>query len=146
MAKTNTIPATQNVNNPDGAILPADTTAKKTIFTAGANDSILTALGSSSTDTADRTVNLYINVGGAGTDRLIATILIPLNSGNTTALPAVDILHAISSGIPLLPFTAFDAFGNKTWKLKAATTLKVACTTTVTAAKELDFFGEGADF
>jgi hypothetical protein len=146
MAKTTTIPNVQNANMPDGSILPADTTSKKTIFTAGANDSILRALAASSTDTSDRTINLYVNVGGAGTDRLVATILIPLNSGNSATISAVDLFHALTSSAALMPFLPLDAYGNKVWMLKAGTTIKVACTTTVTTAKELDFFGDGADF
>ena len=146
MAKTTTIPNVQNANMPDGSILPADTTSKKTIFTAGANDSILRSLGASSTDTSDRLINLYVNVGGAGTDRLVATITIPLNSGNSATIPAVDILRALTGSSYLIPQLAYDAYGNKVWNLKAGTTVKVACTTTVTTAKEIDFFGDGADF
>lgn len=146
MAKTNTIPQVQNANMPDGAILPADTTTKKTIFTAGANDSILRALGASSTDTSNRDVVLYVNVGGAGTDRQIATLQIPLNAGNTNALQSLDIMRLLSTAGQMIPFFAYDAYGNRSWLLKAGTTIKVACTTTVTAGKEIDFFGDGADF
>jgi hypothetical protein len=145
-AKVNTIPATQNVNNPDGAILNATGTATVTVFTAGGADAILSGLGASSTDTVDRTVNLYINVGGAGTDRLFATILIPLNSGNSATIPAVDLLHAVSGGLPLVPWTAYDAYGSKVWKLKAGTTIKAAAVVTVTSGKTIAFFGDGADF
>jgi hypothetical protein len=116
------------------------------IFTAGGADAILSGLGASSTDTVNRDINILVNVGGAGTDRLVATISIPANSGNTNALPAIDILHAVASGIPLLPWTAYDAYGSKVWKLKAGTTIKAAAVVTVTSGKTIAFFGDGADF
>lgn len=142
MANTFTCPYPQTINNPDGVILPADTTSKKTIFTAGSNGSILRALFASSTDTSDRAIILYINVGGAGTDRQVCTVSIPLNSGNTTAIYPVDILHSAA----LASYLAYDANGNRVWYLKPGTTLKVACTSTVTTAKEIDFVGDALDY
>jgi hypothetical protein len=76
----------------------------------------------------------------------VTTITIPLNSGNSATIPPVDLFHALTSSSYLIPFVPLDAYGNKVWMLKAGTTIKVACTTTVTTAKELDFFGDGADF
>jgi hypothetical protein len=132
---------------PDGQILNATGTAKVTIFTAGANDSILRGLGASSTDTADEDVLFYVNVGGGGTDRLIARIKIPLSSGNSNTVPAFDVFRALNaSSAYMIPFLAYDAYGNKVWNLKAGTTIKVAAASTITSGKEIDFFGDGADF
>jgi hypothetical protein len=146
MAKINTIPNVQNANMPDGQILNATGTAKVTIFTAGPNDSILRALGASSTDTADEDVIFYVNVGGAGTDRQIAKLKIPLSSGNSNTVPAFDVLRALSGTSYMLPFIAYDSYGNKVWNLKAGTTIKAAAASTITSGKEIDFFGDGADF
>lgn len=149
MAKTNTIPNLQNINNPDGQIANGTGTSKVTVFTAGANDSELRSLGCSSTDTSDRDIYVYINVGGAGTDRLVATIQVPLSSGNSNSVPAVDILNAIASatGKYMIPNLCVDGYGNRIWFLKASTTIKVALTTgSVTAGKTIDFYGGGADF
>lgn len=146
MAKTTTIPNVQNANMPDGRVQNADGTSKVTIFTAGANDSLLRALSASSTDTSDRAFNIYVNKGGAGTDRLVGTVNIPANSGNSITLPAIDILRTLVSSAFLFPFLAYDAYGNRVWNLVGGTLIKVACTTTVTAAKEVAFTGDGADF
>jgi hypothetical protein len=141
MAKTTTAPFLQNTNNADGTILPADTTTKKTIFTAGANDSVVKSLMLASTDTAAMNVQLFVNVGGAGTDRLLATIPVPANSGNLGTVPSVDVLRS-----SLFPALSFDAFGNKIINLKAGSLLKAAVLVTVTAAKQIDIFGEAGDF
>ena len=141
MAKTTTCPFTQNVNNVDGSIAPADTTSKKTVWTAGANDSVLKSFGLTSTDTSARVVQIFINVGGSGTDRLIGTVAVPALAGSDGATAAIDCLRSV-----FLPYFAYDAYGNKALNVKASTTLKIACTTTVTTAKEIDAFGEGGDF
>jgi hypothetical protein len=146
MTKSVNIPALQTVNNPDGQILNATGTATVTIFTVGGDDGIVSAIGAASTDTVDRAIQVFFNKGGAGTDRLIATINIPANSGNAAAIPAVDILHAVNSGTPLLPFLAYDAFGNKVWKCIAGSLIKVAAVVTITSGKTISFFGDGGNF
>lgn len=120
-------------------ILPADTNTKKTLITSGTNGSFLEMLSVSNTDTNPYTVNIYINDGA--TDHLLSTINIPASSGNTTAAPAVDVLR--SGQIPGL---IYDTNGNQVLPLKAGYLLKVASTTTVTAAKILDFIAVGSDF
>jgi len=141
MTNTFTCPFPQAPNNPDGAILPADTTTKKTIFTAGANGSILKDLGITSTDTSNRTVQLWINVGGAGTDRLLGSIVVTALAGTDGAILPIDVMRST-----VFPFFEYDAFGNRVMYLKAGTTLKAASLVTVTAAKEIDFVGSGLDY
>lgn len=48
-------------------ILPADTTTKKTLVTAGANGSLVLGIEVTTTDTAVNDIGLYLQVGGAGT-------------------------------------------------------------------------------
>jgi hypothetical protein len=141
MAKTATCPHVQNINNVDGAILPADTTTKKTVWTAGANDGVLKSLGLSSTDTSNRNVQIWVNIGGAGTDRLMGTVVVIANAGNDGVTQVTDVMHST-----LQQFLSFDAAGNRVFYAKAGTTIKIASTTTVTAAKEIDAVGDGGDF
>jgi hypothetical protein len=141
MANTFTPPYPQTIKNISGQILPADTTTKKTVYTAGSQGSIVKSWGVVSTDTTARTVDFYINVGGAGTDQLLCTITIPITAGNDAATAPVDVLRN-----SLFTYTSYDAFGNKVLYLQASTTLKVASRVTVTTAKEIDFNGEVLDY
>lgn len=141
MANTFTCPFPQTIKNITGQILPADTTTKKTIYTAGSNGSIVKSLWVASTDTSVRTFNLYLNAGGAGTDQLIGTFTVAITAGDDAATNVLDVMRS-----NLFTGTAYDAFGNKALYLQASSTLKAACTTTVTTAKELDFNGEVLDY
>lgn len=141
MANTFTPPYPQTIKNISGQILPADTTTKKTVYTAGAQGSIIKSFGVTSTDTAARTVTFYINVGGGGTDEPFCAISIPITAGTDAATAPVDVMRS-----SLNTWTSYDAFGNKVLYLQASTTIKVASTVTVTTAKELDFNGEVLDF
>lgn len=141
MAKTFTCPHVQNINNVDGVILPADTTTKKTVWTAGGNDSVLKSFGLTSTDTVDRTVQIWVNVGGAGTDRLLGSVIVTALSGTNGSAATIDVLRSTMN-----LFLSFDSNGNRVFNAKAGTTIKIAATVTVTAAKEIDAVGEGGDF
>lgn len=138
MATTATPVFPQAVNNGIGQILPADTTTLKTIWTAGANGSLLQALGISSTDTSARDLQFYIT--RSGTDSLICTISAPINAGNTNAIPSVDVLRS-----SLWPWCMFDMAGNRQLRLKSGDVLKFAALTTVTAAKVINCFADGED-
>lgn len=141
MANTFTPPYPQTIKNIAAQILPADTTSKKTAYTAGSNGSIVKSFWVASTDTSNRTVNFYLNAGGSGTDELICTLVITAGAGNDGTTNIIDVMRATT-----FTGTSYDAFGNKVLYLQASTTLKVACTTTVTTAKELDFNGEVLDY
>lgn len=132
MAKSTTLNFTQNVKLSGVKILPADTTTLKTLFTAGTDDSIVKAINVQSTDTAARVVNLYVNDGT--TDFLIGAVNVPLNSGNTGAVAAIDLL-----GGTLLPSLPYDANGKRILPLPAGYIVKVSSQTTVTAAREITF-------
>lgn len=120
-------------------IVNADGTTAKTVFTAGSNGSKLELLTVSSTDTSDRDINIFVT--RAATNYLISTVKIPLSSGNTNALPAIDIMKSVQ-----IPALTFDANGNKYLYLKSGDTLTVATTTTVTAAKTVTILSQGGDF
>lgn len=120
-------------------IANSDGTSKKTIYTAGANGSVIESLWVTSTDTADEDVIFYINDGS--TDHQIGRVKVPLNSGNTNAIPSLDLLRHSQ-----MPMFESDSAGNRVLKLKAAHVLKVAAAATITSGKILDFFGTGGDF
>jgi hypothetical protein len=136
MANTFTTPYPQTIVDCTGQILPADTTSKKTIVTAGANGGIWKSQGISSTDTSNRTIQFWKNAGGAGTDLLLGTIIVTAGAGNDGTTAMFDMLR--NAGIP---FFEYDAFGNKAPYLAASTVIKANSTGTITAAKEVDFPG-----
>lgn len=121
-------------------ILPADTTAKVTLVTAANPATKVTALCVTSTDTSNRDIQLWITKSAV--DYLIGTVQIPINAGNTNAIPAVDLLGTAA----LLPWVRTDENGAKYLVLENGSVLKAAATVTVTTAKEIDFFGHGGDF
>ena len=120
-------------------ILPADTSNKKTVYTAGASGSKIDNLMVTNTDTGAYTVNIWITI--SATAYLIGTVSIPLSSGNTTAAPTVNLLNAAN-------FTILntDAMGNHYLYLASGATLQVSSTTTVAAAKALTFVAQGGDY
>lgn len=120
-------------------ILPADTTTKLTLATAGANGSKIDAINISSTDTAARDLFLYVNDGS--TDAPLGVMSIPANSGNTNALAAIDALNHAQ-----IPGLAVDSNGNKCLILQATYTLKISSGATVTAAKAITATAFGGDF
>lgn len=138
MAVTATPVCAQAVNFGIGQIANADTTTLKTIWTAGANGSLLQALGLSSTDTSDRTINFYVT--RSGTDYLICTITATANAGNSATIAAIDVLrHA------MWPWCMYDAAGNRQLRLKSGDVLKFASTATITAAKLITCYADGED-
>jgi hypothetical protein len=125
---------------PNGAqILPADTTTKKTIVTAGANGTLISALNITSTDTSARDIQLWFFNGSV--DQLLCTISIPITAGGTNAIPSVAPFQ--SSQCPAMPY---DANGNRVMYLGSGQSLKIAATTTVTAAKQIDAIAWAGDF
>jgi hypothetical protein len=128
----------QAINPGIGQITNADTTTLKTIWTAGSNGSLLQAIGLSSTDTSDRTINFYISRGG--TDYLVCTITAPLNAGNAVTVPAVDVLRHT-----MWPWPMLDMAGNRQLRLKSGDVLKFASTATITSAKLITCFADGED-
>lgn len=139
MAVTPTPIYPQTLKNYIMSFAPADTTTAKIVVTPGLNGCKLLGLLVQSTDTADRDIVLSVLI--ASVNYNLATIKIPLNSGNTNALPNVDLFH-----LAQFPGLSIDAVGNRYMDLAFGTQLQIAMGTTITAAKQVNVFGWGADF
>jgi hypothetical protein len=139
MAKSQNLNFTQNVKLSGVKILPADTTALVTLFTAGSEDSVVKAINVQSTDTAARVVQLWVNDGT--TDFLIGSVNIPLRSGDNGTAATIDLL-----GGTLMPSLPYDANGKRILPLPAGYILKVNSQATVTAAKEITFVCMAEDY
>lgn len=110
-------------------ILPADTTALKTLMTAGAEGARLLAVNVSTDDTAAETLGLYIQIAGAGTNYPLGVKTVALRSGdptNTGAVPSVNLLD-------LAAIASLDPDGSL--GLGAGDVVKVGAQATITAAK-----------
>lgn len=118
------------VKNAGVTIVPADTTAKKTLYTGGTNGSRIDQLAVSSTDTAAVTTMWYKNVGG--TDYHIGDVVIPIGAGYTT----VALVDALATLEPTLGYLV----------LASGEILKVAALATVTAAKQVDLVAQLGDY
>lgn len=139
MAVTATPIFPQAVKTFTAQILPADTTTKKTLVTGGTNGTKVESLMLASTDTTSRDVQFWMNNGSI--DLLLCTISAVLNSGNTNAVPTIDVFRHAQ-----WPSLSYDSNGNRILYVASGCILKVACTGTVTAAKEIDIVGCGGDF
>lgn len=146
MAGTSTPIFPQTIKNYAVQILPADTTALKTVVTGATNGTKVEMLVMTSTDTSARDVQLFLNDGS--TSYLLGTISIPANSGNTNALLSQSLLVSSTTVAPYLPFFQFplDSNGNRYIYVASGWTLKAACLTTVTTAKVLNFVVQAGDF
>jgi hypothetical protein len=118
-------------------ILPADTTAQKTIITAGASGNKVVSLFASSNDTA--LVNLAVSLVRSATTYLMATTQLPISAGFTQGVPPVDLL-ALIGGLPL------DQDSQKYLFLESGDTLVVNALATITAAKTVSIHADHAEF
>jgi hypothetical protein len=146
MAGTATPIFPQTVKNYSAQILPADTTAKKTLVTGATNGTKIEMINIASTDTAAKDVQFWMNNGSV--DLLVATIAVPANSGNTNALAVQGLLSSNNTTAPFLPWFQFplDNNGNRYLMVSSGYTLKAAVLVAVTAAKEIDILCQGGDF
>ena len=111
-------------------ILPADTTNRKTLITAGADGNKVTGISAINTDTVnDRLLQFWVSRGGVFF--LLNTVNVPLTSGNVATVPPVNIFSNWS-GLPL------DNDGQKYLYLESGDVLSVASTGTVATLKEVD--------
>jgi hypothetical protein len=109
-------------------ILNADASSKKTVVTAGANGSKLTALTASSDDTSARIIQLIVT--RSATDYILASVSVPASSGTDGTAAAVNLLNPT-----ILPGLSVDNDGQRYLFLESGDTLTVKSTTTVTTAK-----------
>jgi hypothetical protein len=109
-------------------IVNADASNKKTVVTAGANGSKLTALTAASDDTSARVVQVIVT--RSATDYVLASVSVPAASGTDGTAAAVNLINsAILPGLPV------DNDGQRYLFLESGDTLAVKSTTTVTAGK-----------
>lgn len=120
-------------------IVPADTTALKTIYTAGANGARVLSVNAVTNDTAANDVNLYIQVGGSGTAYNIGGKRVPIASGNVVASTIASTQLLDSGQIPGL-------LSDGSLQLGAADVLQAGVVATVTAAKTLTIVALGIDY
>lgn len=131
MAKSTALPIPQNLRTPGVTILPADTTAWKDVYTAGAEGALVKMLGACSTDTAIQNIQLGIYDGA--TTRPLGTVSVAANAGTNGAALSADLLDP--SQIPQL---SIDSNGKAFLQLAATYKLQAKSLVTVTAAKQID--------
>lgn len=139
MAVVNTPIFPQVIKSDAVKIVPADTTTLKTVYTADADGSLITSILVSSTDTANRDLALYVTISSV--DYLIGTLQIPLNSGNTNAVPLVSVFSSSQFANMIK-----DVNGNSCLYLGSGSVLKAKVLTTVTSAKEICILVQAGDF
>lgn len=120
-------------------ILPADTTAWKTLFTAGASGSKVAALNLQSTDTVARVVQ--VSILRSAVNYILGCINVPAGAGNDGVTPAVDALLAT-----LVPGVPLDNDGQHYLLLKSGDVLQISTQVTLTAAKAINAVAIGGDF
>jgi len=130
----------QSIKNGAVQILPADTTTLKTLVTPSANGSKVDNILVNSTDTANK--DLVLVITKSGVDYPLATIQIPLNTGNTNAVSAINLLNHSMLG----PYLSVDLNGNKYLYLESGSVLKAKVTASVTASKVIGLFAQYGDF
>jgi hypothetical protein len=120
-------------------ILNADASNLKTIYTADADGSKISAIIATSSDTSAREVTVGITNGG--TFFPLGTFNIPITAGQVAGANAVNLLDpTIIKGLPL------DNDGAPYLLLISGDTLQAKALTTVTSTKEIDITAIGADF
>ena len=138
MAVTATPVFTQTPSLSLAQILPADTTAAKTIVTAGANGSKVTGLSASSNDAARIVV---LNLVRSAVSYILTTVTVAANSGTDGTTASVNLINTT-----ILPSLPIDNDGQPYLLLKSGDTLTAAVTVAVTAAKTISIAAIGADF
>ena len=139
MAKSQLLNFTQNIKLTATTIVNSDSTNKKTLFTAGANDSIVKSLHAVSDDSAAKVVQIYVNDGSV--DNYIGAVNVPINSGTTGAIAAIDLLNGT-----LFPNLPYDANGKRVLPLPAGYVLKVSVVAAVTSAKTISITCMAEDY
>ena len=115
-------------------------TTAETLYTAATNGSKVTAIIATSTDTSNRTFNIFLHNGS--TSYLLATAIVPASSGLDGSTPSVNCLN--SGLIPGLPV---DNDGQQYLFLVSGDTIQVQLTTSsVTSGKFVNFYAVAGDF
>ena len=109
-----------------------------TLITAGANGTLVEGITITSSDSATKDLQLIIL---NSVDYIVTTLNIPANSGFTNSVIPVDLFR--SSQVPGL---GYDVNGNRFLYLPSGSSLCVATTAALTAAKQISVIAIGADF
>lgn len=138
MPKTYTCPFTQSVNaQVPQTFANSDGNTVKTIFTAGADDSRIYSILISSTDTSDRTLQLYLSDGTTNFE--LRRLTISASAGTSVTVPIVSGL----SGLDL----PFDSQGNRYMPIRRNFQLRVnVIGTAVTSGQTIDVIVLAEDF
>lgn len=134
MAKSEAVYCTQRIQNPTATIVAADASTLKEIYTASADDAIVRSISVVSDDTVARNVTLYLNNGV--TDIPMGTIALAIGQGTNGTTAAIDLLSSA-----YIPGLSYDQNGKRILPLKGGYKLKIAATTTVSAAKQISIVG-----
>jgi hypothetical protein len=129
----------QVLNSASVIIQPADTTTLKTLYTAPSTGAWCMEIAVTSDETANaRILSFYTNE--AGTDRLIGSINIPVNSGFNGTAATVYVLKSTQFGYASSGISTgllMDNNGNPYIQLKASEILKVKSQSTLATGKTI---------
>ena len=139
MALNTNIYVPASFNNSGITIVNADSTNLKTLFTAGVNGSDIRGIAVTSDDSTARNLALYQTIGG--TDYLIGTINIPINSGADGTVVSVNALNSTQ-----LSFLKLDNAGNRVLSLMAGGILKGKLLVAATSGKTITVVTYGVDY
>ena len=137
--KSEAIYSTKLIKNPAVAIVNADASALKTLYTAGADDAIVRSIMVVSDDTSARNVTLYLNNGVA--DFPLCTVALAIGQGTNGTTASIDLLSSA-----YVPGLSYDQNGKRILPLQAGYTLKIAATTTITAGKQISVVGVAEEY
>jgi hypothetical protein len=155
MAKTFTNPFTQTAQMPMTTFVNADSftatqpgtapTNTKLFFTAGADGSVLKAMIATTDATAAaQTFGIWLSTDAGTTKTLLGVVNVPLNSGYTGAIAAVDCLNSTVWPAGALQV---DQSGKAVLTLPASARIYVGCLlTAVAASKTIYITGFAQDF
>lgn len=113
---------------------------KKTIHTAGSDGSKVVAVLATSTDTSNRTAQLWLT--RSATSYLLGSVVVTTLAGTDGAVATQNLLPSTLFGAAL----PIDNDGQRYLSLKSGDTLQVSFTAQVTSAKEIDVVCMAADF
>lgn len=117
----------QTVRTPAVQLVNASGTTLQTLFAGGANGSQVSAITVASTDGTARDIRLWMTISSV--DYLLCTVSIPANSGNTNALPPIDVFRST-----MVPGLSFDAMGNRVLYVASGATLRVSAGAAVSSS------------
>jgi hypothetical protein len=123
---------------PTLGVITSSGSGNVTIYTGGSNGSLCTGMWGTNASGAT-TYSMQIFVTRSATNYLQTTISLPLNSGNTTSVPTVNMFNSTNwPGLPL------DNFGNAYLYLKSGDTL--TATPTASAGTNVQITAVCSDF